>query len=420
MLHGANAREQMSAPDARFPIGPITRDEREAFVRATGLSFGETLDDDEIAHMIAAELDDPTRSLAARDGDRIIGTSTVLDYTMSVPGADPVTCAGVTSVGVAPTHRRRGVMRSLMRRQLDDLHTGGTAWAALYASEAGIYGRFGYGVASRCQTFRLDGPWRQFTEPVDATGITLVDIADATPPLSVMYEQVRADVPGMMSVPEDQWRLYLAHDPPGSRRGSSARHVATCGDRGFVVYRIKRGWGDAGPDGTVLVERCMATDSEAWRQLWSYVCNLDLVQHLEAHMRPVDDPLPWWLAERRRLVITDGMSCYIRLVDVGAALSQRGSTADTSVVLDVADPFCPWNARRWKLAGDGRRLQCAATDEAVEAALDVRELGSLSLGGISPFELARAGLSEAHRPDALDRLGALLASRRPPWNPFVF
>ncbi|HEX6255450.1 MAG TPA: GNAT family N-acetyltransferase [Euzebyales bacterium] len=410
----------MSASDDRYSIGPIGAGDRDAFVRATGLSFGETLDDDEIAHLIAMELDDPARSLAARDGDRIIGTTTVLDYTMSVPGADPVSCAGVTSVGVAPTHRRRGVLRSLMRRQLDDLHAAGTPWAALYASEAGIYGRFGYGVASRCQTFRLDGPWRRFTEPVVPTGVALVDVADAAPLLSDVYERMRTDVPGMMSFAEDKWRLYLEHDPPGVRSGGSARQVVTCGDRGFVVYRIRRGWGDAGPDGTVQVERCMATDSDAWRQLWSYVCGLDLVQHLEAHMRPVDDPLPWWLAERHRLVITDGTSCYIRLVDVGAALSQRGTTADTAVVLDVADTFCPWNTRRWKLAGDGGALQCTPTDEAADAALDVRELGSLSLGGISPYELARAGLIEAHRPDVLDRLAVLLVSRHPPWNPFVF
>jgi predicted acetyltransferase len=409
----------MSASD-RYPIAPIAPDERDAFVRAAGLSFGETLEDDEVAHMIAMELDDPSRSLAARDGDRIIGTTTVLDFTMSVPGAEPVTCAGVTSVGVAPTHRRRGVMRSLMRRQLDDLHAEGTPWAALYASEAGIYGRFGYGVASRCLTFRLDGPWWRFTDPVVPAGVALVDVAEAAPHLSDVYERLRADVPGMMSMPEDKWRLYLEHDPPGGRSGSSARHVVTCGDRGFVVYRIKRGWGDAGPDSTVLVERCMATDSDAWRQLWNYVCNLDLVQHLEAHMRPIDDPLPWWLAERRRLVITDGMSCYVRLVDVGAALPQRGTTADTAVVLDVTDPFCPWNERRWELAGDGTALRCTPTDRAADAALDVRELGSLSLGGVSPFELAHAGLIEAHRPDALDRLGALLGSRRPPWNPFVF
>jgi predicted acetyltransferase len=420
MPDSANAREQMSASEVAYPITPIAADERDAFVRATGLSFGEILGDDDIAHTIAVELDDPARSLAARDGDRIIGTTTVLDYTMSVPRADPVPCAGVTSVAVAPTHRRRGVMRSLMRRQLDDLHAEGTAWAALYASEAGIYGRFGYGVASRSQTFRLDGPWRRFTDPVEPAGIALVDLTDAAPVLSDVYARVRADVPGMMSVPEDQWRLYLEHDPPDSRSGGSPRQVVTCGDRGFAIYRIKRGWGDAGPDGTVLVERCMATDSEAWRQLWSYVCNLDLVQHLEAHMRPVDDPLPWWLAERRRLVITDGVSCYIRLVDVGAALSLRGTTADASVVVDVADPFCPWNERRWELAGDGAVLRCTPTDDDADAALNVRELGSLSLGGISPLELSHAGLIETHRPDALDRLGALLGSRRPPWNPFVF
>lgn len=406
--------------DHRYPITPLTAEDREPFATVAGLAFGETVDDDWIAHTIAAELTDPSLSLVARDDGRIIGTATVLDYTMSVPDATPVRCAGVTSVTVASTHRRRGVMRSLMRRQLDDVRAAGTAWAALYASESVIYGRFGYGIASRSLTFRLDGPWTRFAQPPAPTDIHPLDPADAPRRLAAIHEQVRGDVPGMMSMSEADWKLHLDYDPAHDRSGATARQVVWIPDAGAAVYRVLPRWSDAGPDGRVRVERCMATGPAAWRALWHYLGSIDLTQHLEASLRPVDDPLPWLLSERRRLRISEGVPFYIRLVDVGAALSSRGTRTDTDVVVDVTDAFCPWNAHRWRLQGDGATLRCEPTDAYAEVALDVRELASLSLGGVTPAELAVAGLVDERRAGALDRLGDLLAARRPPWNPFIF
>jgi predicted acetyltransferase len=136
-------------------------------------------------------------------------------------------------------------------------------------------------------------------------------------------------------------------------------------------------------------------------------------------MMPVDDPLPWWLAERHRLRITEGEPCYVRLIDVGAALSQRGTSADGEVTLEVRDAFCPWNARRWR-QGDGKALQCSPTGARADATINVRELASLSLGGVTVSELTRAGLVEEHVPSTIRRLDALLASPRPPWNSFIF
>jgi predicted acetyltransferase len=411
----------MSTAHAPYPVAVLQADERAAFARALARSFGDTLDDDAVAHLIAAELTDPTRSLVARDGDRIVGTTTVLDFTMTVPGAPAVTCAGVTSVSVQPTHRRRGVMRSLMRRQLDDLHAAGTSWASLYASEAAIYGRFGYGVASRSLQLRLDGPWSDFARPVEHPGaVEMLEPTEAAPRLAAVYARQRTQVPGMLSMPEDRWRLHLDWDPANERDGGSERQIAAVDNRGAVVYRVKRGWTDAGPDSTVRVEFCFATDPEVCRQLWSYVLNIDLVQHVNAMMRPVDEPLLWLLAERHRLQVTEGMPCYVRLIDIGAALSQRGTAVDGAVVLAVSDTFCPWNARRWRLEGDGSALRCAPTDEPADVALDVRELASLSLGGVTPFELAGAGLVAEETPGALGRLARLLASERSPWNPFIF
>ena len=164
----------------------------------------------------------------------------------------------------------------------------------------------------------------------------------------------------------------------------------------------------------------MATDVEAHRQLWAFLFGIDLVQHVQIRRLPVDTPLPWWLAEDRRLHRTLGDPLHVRLIDVGAALSQRATTGDAGVVLDVVDPFCPWNTRRWALEGDGTRLCCTPSDAAADLALDVGDLASLSLGGHAPTELGGAGVIDERTPGALLRLGALLASDRAPFNAFTF
>lgn len=416
-----NANETAGQPPAPpYPVAPPDPDEVGEFVRTAMRVFGHTLDDDDVAQMVEVELTDPSLSLAARDRGRIVGTTTVLDVQMTLPGVVPVDCAGVTTVAVLPTHRRRGVLTSLMRRQLDDLHAAGRTWAALYATESTIYGRFGYGPATRSLTARIDRQWTRMRVPVPAADVELVTPDEALQRAPRIYDAVARHVPGMMTLPEVMWRSMLTWDPPGHRGGASERFIAAIDDRAYATYRVREEWSDSGADATLQVEQCVATDAEAHRQLWAFLFGIDLVQHIRIRRLPVDTPLPWWLAEHRRLHRTLGDPMHVRLIDVGAALSQRATTADTGVVVDVTDAFCPWNARRWTLEGDGDRLHCAASGASADLALDVRDLASLSLGGHAPGELARAGLIDEHRPGALQRLEALLASGRPPYNAFTF
>ena len=350
------------------------------------------------------------QSAATGAGD----TATAATYVCCAPAG------AVSSVGVLPTHRRRGHLTRLMNAQLADAAERGEAFTILISAEWPIYGRYGYGVATRSQEYRIDGPWTRFVDHVPPATVELLDVPEALDRMPAIYSAAHDVVPGMMALPDDEWRWHLEWDPQSERNGASQRQVATIGDRAYAIYRVKSRWDDAGPDGELRVEACVALDALAHRQLWAFLLGVDLIGHVTAWMLPIDDPLPWWLAERRRLRICDGMPMYIRLVDVGAALSQRGTTTDHAVVLDVHDAFCPWNARRWRLEGDGGVLHCAATDATPDIALDVRELASLSLGGVAPSELARAGLIDERRPGALRRLDALLAGERPPWNAFIF
>lgn len=401
-----------------FPIAPVAPDEGLTFVRTIARTFGETLDDEAAAHY--ATLNDGGRTLAARDGRRIVGTTLFRDFTMSVPYAPPVSCPGVTGVAVVPTHRRRGVLSSLMRHQIDDLRARGAAWAALYASESAIYGRFGYGMASRSRAYAIDRPWTRFVRPVAPAAVDWIDVTQGLERLPPVYDAVRATVPGMMSRCDRSWRSHLEWDPESEREGATERQLVAIADRAYALYRVKPGWSDTGADSTLRVEESMATDVEAHRQIWAFLFGIDLVQHVRTDQVALDDPLPWWLAERRRLRVTEGEPCYVRLIDVGTALSQRGTRATGGVVLEVTDAFCPWNARRWSVEGDGSQLRCTPTDASPDLVLDVRELASLSLGGVTAAELGRAGLVDEPTAGAHRRLDTLLASDRPPWNPFIF
>ena len=408
----------MSNQRPAYPIAPASAEDLPAFERATALAFGETLDDDEVAHYV--ELSDADRTLVARDGDLIVATTQHIDFTVSVPFAPPVWCPGITSVGVRPTHRRRGILTSLMRHQIDDLRGRGAAWAALYASEAAIYGRFGFGVASRSVNFAIERPWGGFDHRDAPLEAELLDAEQALARVPAVYEAARATVPGMMSSPELWWRHRLQWDPASDRDGASQRFIVAVGDRAYALYRVKQAWSDTGPDSTLRIEECVAADPAAYRQLWAYLFGVDLVQRVTADQMAVDDPLPWWLRDRTKLRITEGIPGYVRLIDVGAALSQRGTRATGAVVLDVTDAFCPANAGRWRLTGDGAMLRAERADAPADVALDVRELASLSLGGVSASQLVHAGVVEERTSGARQRLDALLASDRAAWNPFIY
>ena len=403
-----------------YPIAPLEADEVTDFVRTAMGVFGHSLGDAAVAHLVELELADPSLSLVARDDGRIVGTTTVLDLPLTLPGTVVVDCAGVTTVAVLPTHRRRGVLTSLMRRQLDDLHAEGRTWAALYASEATIYGRFGYGPATRSVTARIDRQWTTMRPPVTHGDVELLTPDQALERVPPIYAAVAREVPGMMAQPEAMWRHLLTWDPADERDGMSERFIVAIGDDAYATYRVSDDWSDSGPDATLRVEQCMATDVEAHRQLWAFLFGVDLVQHIRVRRLPVDTPLPWWLAEHRRLHRTVGDPLHVRLIDVGPALSQRATTAHTGVVIDVTDPFCPWNTRRWSLEGDGARLRCVPSTAAADLALDVRDLASVSLGGNAPTELGRAGMIDELTPGSLRRLTGLLASERVPYNAFTF
>ena len=351
-----------------------------------------------------------SQTLGVFDGSSVAGTAGYYDLPMTVPGG-VVDVAGVTWVSVAPTHRRRGLVRQLMTRQLGDLHEAGRPVAALWASEAAIYQRFGYGCAAWAASVAMASAL-PFVRPVDVSGLRLVDPSTA-PELRAVHDAVVGSRPGWWARSEAWWARRL-YDPPHKRNGMTTLRAVVDDDRGYALYRTKNEWGSNGPDGTVAVVELLAADPESEARLWRFLLDQDLMRHLRAWAGPVDSPLLHLLAEPRRASAQLSDALWVRLVDVGAALSRRTRASEADGVVEVTDETCPWNAGRWRL--DGSR-----TTHAADLACDVRDLGAVYLGGVTLATRAAAGWVTELRPGALAAASQALSwPGRAPHGPRVF
>ena len=323
---------------------------------------------------VEASVVDPARFYAARDGRRIVGTAGSFAFSMTVPGG-PVPVAGVTWVGVLPTHRRQGVLGALLARQLVDLREEGSAVAALWASEAAIYGRYGYGTAAWLLALTLPRG-AAFRAPVPTGGLRLEEPGAQ---VHQTYARVAARTSGWPQR-DDAWWAYRLHDPEHRRAGASPLQcVAT--DGGYALYATTSSWVDGVPAGEVRVREVVAETPAARARLWRYLLDLDLMATTRVSVA-TDDPLLTCLLAEPRVARAALMDClHVRLVDVPAALVLRRYAADVDVVLAVADRHCPWNEGSWRLVGGRDGATCTRTDETPDLELDVADLGAAFLGG---------------------------------------
>jgi predicted acetyltransferase len=360
------------------------------------------------------------RMHAAHQDGSIVGGAGAFPFELTVPGA-VVPTAGVTVVGTYPTHRRRGVLRAMMRAQLDDVHTRGEPVALLWASEDTIYGRFGYGMASQCAEVSIRREHSAFARPVErASTVRLVDSTEALRLFPRVWDTVRRRTPGMLARTRTWWELRLLHETPEERnRYGPKRYVSLERDgkpEGYAIYRHKPKFEDGEFDSEVDVVEAVALDGRPTAEIWRYLLDIDWAARVTASLLPVDHPLWWLLAKPRLMRMRIGDGLWVRLVDVGAALSSRSYVGDGAIVFDVTDEFCPWNAGRWRLA-NGRAKR---TTQAPQLRLGVTALGSAYLGAFSFSELVRGGRVEELRRGAAARADALFAAERKPWCPEIF
>jgi predicted acetyltransferase len=392
-------------------------DEFSSAVFAIGQYFGMTPTEERMQRFldqITAE-----RMHAAWENGSIVGGAGAFAFNLSVPGGDLAT-AGVSVVGVYPTDRRRGVLRSLMRAQLDQAHERGEPLAALWASEETIYGRFGYGMASFCGEINLAHEYTSFARPFEPEGtMRFLEPEEAREALPPVYDRVRQLWPGMFSRDDLWWEHRQIKDPEERREGAGPKRWVAY-ERGgsieaYAVYRHKPGWEEGSTTAELRIVEGLAATPTAERDLWGYLLSIDWKASVRAFLLPPDQ-LFLLLATPRRLRYRMGDGLWVRLVDVGAALSGRKYNGDGAVAFDVHDDFCPWNEGRWRLE-DGK---ASRTEDEADIALSAQSLGSAYLGGVSFSSLGRTGRAEELKDGALMRADGLFRWDRHPWCPEIF
>jgi len=355
------------------------------------------------------------RCLLALTADgRPVGTAASHAFELTLPGGTLAAAPGVTAVGVLPSHRRQGVLSAMMRHQLAGFRDRGEFLAVLLASEATIYGRFGYGPAT--YTGQLTVPRRraELSAPragqaaADTGSVEVLRRAECGELLEEVYDRYRRAQPGALSRPHRWWALR-AGQPPIS---PAPRYIAVHRDAdgvpdGYASYSL-------GEHETLKVDETITTDSAAFTALARFLLGHDLVGKVVFRHVPPQHPLRWQLADFRAGEVggdTDWL--WVRLLDVPRALTARGWFTDGELVLDVEDPFLAERGR-WLLTVSGGKADCVPTDRAPDLSLDIRDLGSIYLGGTAPSTLVRAGHVRAHHADAAPLADALFRADRLP------
>jgi predicted acetyltransferase len=393
----------------------VTNEEFEAWARMIADTYGVDRTDEEISNQrLATRLD---RTIAAFDGDTAVGGASIYPRMLTVPGT-VIPVAGIASVGVASTHRRRGILTSMARKQLTDLYEhGGEAVAVLRPAEAAIYGRYGYGAASCGNLIRCEKRsmlFRPGTEFGDGA-VRLMDRAQARPLIEKVYDRIRATAVGWPDREDGHWNVRL-YDEPHSRPGATslrfAMHQEPDGQTtGYILYRHQ-----SGPEAGIKVEELAALSRTAYAAMWRFLAGVDLAFWID-YEGAVDEPLPYMLTDPRSVRSTVVDRLWVRLVDVQRALAARRYTTPVDLVLDVQDAFCPWNTGRYRLQADGDSASCERTTAPADLQLTSTELGAVYLGGTTLVSLAAAGLVRELRPGALSQASAAFRSGRAPFYP---
>jgi predicted acetyltransferase len=389
------------------------------FARTVMRNFHEDATEEALGRWLPVLTDEGFRAWAIHDAGEVVGTYGVYTTTVSVPGGARLPAAGVTTVGVSQTHRRRGLLRAMMDAGLDEAVERGEPVALLWASESAIYPRFGFGTAAPGVVHRIDRGVT-FRDPVDHRLVRPASVADARDRWPAIFERLRDQRGGCVTRSDAEWDLGMIQDPPDERGGATGRRLAHVPDRGYVAYRVRP---DTEPTllpaGEVRVQELVATDPEAEAALWQHVCDVDLTARVVAWMRPPDDAITELLADPLRARTAVGAPLYARLLDVSAAYEARAYEVEDELVIGIEDATRDQSGT-YRLATHPEGGVMRPTDAEPQLTMPVEVAGSLWLGGMRATHLRAARRLQEHEPGAAARLDRALAVERLPWTPFEF
>ncbi len=397
-----------------------------AYIRPVSAAFADDYTDQQFE--TDRKLWEVDRLIGAVDGETWVGAAAALSMHLTVPGGE-LRAAGVSDVGVMPSHRRRGILTRMMRWILDQATERGEAVAVLYASEGVIYPHFGFGMATLRGSFEVDRHAFTFARPAEPLGrVRLVDVDEGMRLIPPLFEHVRPERVGEVTRHPDRWRLQLLADDGRMRPAFGSKFNAVLevdGEpRGYAIYRVKSEWDDRGPKHALTALEVTGLDPAAERALWEWLAGVDLVTKIQGLRTSVPSPLLLQMANPRRLGFTVSDGVWLRLVDLRAALEGRTYAAGGSVTFEVSDPFCPGNAGRWTLnvaeGGGVGTVAPAADDGAADIALDITDLAMAYLGTFSFADLVQAGRIEELRSSGIATADRLFATAAPAWSATMF
>ena len=374
---------------------------------------------------------EPDRMFVVHDGPAVVGVGGAYTFDLALPGGDAVPMQAISDVGVSPTHRRQGMLRAIMRAVVDQAVERGEPVAGLTASEATIYRRFGFGVATRFQTVSVDTRRLRLAEAAvgdrgvgrapagEPARLRLASAAEAATVLPDLWARSWRRSPGELSRNAGYWAA-LDVDPEEDRDGATARFVVVHADAGgepdgAASYRLQWNWASGG-DNVLAVEDVVATSDAVEAALLRYLLDVDLVNRVEWHAAPVDHPLRWWVADPRAVSVTREQDhLWLRPLDVARCLSSRSYATTDALVVEVIDDDRPPVGGRFRLDAGPDGAVCARTTAEPDLTLGVVDLGALLLGGVAWATLRRAGLLDERTSGAVRRADALFRPERPPY-----
>jgi predicted acetyltransferase len=362
---------------------------------------------------------EPGRTIGAFVGGQLVGTADATTSGLTLPGGAVVSHAAVTRIGVLPSFTRKGIATDLMRHQLHDIAERGEVVATLRASEATIYERYGYGVASSAQSVEVQTARAALRPDVAAGGpVRLLDAAEAWDVLPRIYAGNRPSRSGTVDRPEVWWQGVRLRTESFSGAWYVAVHGEQGSESGFARYRpIDTETWFVSDQRTIVVEDFYAPTMDAYLGLLRFLLGLDLVDRVVFWMLPVDDPLPWLLLDRRAMKVTAVHDeTWLRIIDAQKALAARRYDGDGAVTIAVNDPLLQGNSASFSISRHGAE----PTDRRPQLHVGVEGLGAVLLGGSTWRSLAVAGLARPDDPAALVVADQLFAVREAPYAGFFF
>ncbi|MGP3968480.1 GNAT family N-acetyltransferase [Streptomyces sp. 6N223] len=401
----------------------------EAWMLATSYGFMHPpqVDPDELALRRARQ--DFARARGVFEDQRCVATCCSFDQRLTAPGGALLAANAVTGVTVHATHRRRGLLTRMLTADLAEAKERGDVVSTLIAAEYAIYGRFGYGPATRGSSWRINagqaGLDPRWSGPDDGGSLAFVDGAEIRKVGPELHERFRAVRPGAIDRRPLWWEAgtgEVRFGPDPWKEPFFALYRDADGvPQGLLSFTTDKEWAASQPALTAEVRDLFAVTPAAERALWHLLLSVDWVATVVAHGRAPDDLLPQFLPNPRAALVT-GLSDFLwmRPLDLPRMLAARAYAASGELVLEVRDPL-GLTEGRFLLAASPEGASCApTTTRGADLTLGTGALAQLFLGDVSAARLAALGALDEETPGAVARADLLLHTGRLPWCPDGF